>query len=164
MSDVSVVSTETSAADHLRWLRELNGEGKLAIKLDFSRLNHMDSPVGVEADSNIFVYALLVAAALAWWLGGLKAAGITAAIGVVVYYTLGQLYVRRRLARRVTAAALADITIWQKLWNFGGIKLTPQDGSADCAAPQGNWMALVRRLRGLEIVVPSASNVRPPAL
>lgn len=164
MSDTSAPLPEASAADHLRWLRQLNGEGRLAIKLDFARLDHMDSPVGVEADSNIFVYAFLAAAALAWWLGGLKPAGIVAAVGVVVYFTYGRVYVRRRLARRVTAAALEDITIWQKLWNFGGVTLAPQDGGEECAAPKGNWMALVRRLRGLEIAAPPASRLTPPAL
>ncbi|MBV9522277.1 MAG: hypothetical protein JO010_05765, partial [Alphaproteobacteria bacterium] len=66
----------------------------------------------------------------------------------------GRAYVRRRVAMRVHERALQDSDLWRRLWRFGGVRLVPR-GADDpaakqriepCAAPEGNWMALVRTL------------------
>ena len=134
-----------SASDLLRALAGLVEAGKVAVRLDFRRLNHMDSPVGVEADSNIWAYGVLALTILAWWRGGWEIGVAVAVIGTIAYYTVGRVYVRRRLDQRVTATALGDLDTWRKLWRFGGVMLVPQDGEP-CVAPDGNWMALVRSM------------------
>jgi hypothetical protein len=134
-----------SASDLLLALARLHEASKVAIKLDFKRLNHMDSPVGVEADSNLWAYAVLALTLLAWWRVGWEVALAIAVVGVVAYYTAGRAYVRRRLERRVVEKALGDLDTWRKLWRFGGVALVPRDGEP-CIAPEGNWMALVRSL------------------
>lgn len=135
----------SSADELLRALAGLVGTGKVTVRLDFGRLNHMDSPVGVEADSNIWAYGVLAVTILAWWRGGWEIGLAVAVIGTIAYYTVGRAYVRRRLERRVTAAALGDLDTWRKLWRFGGVTLVPQGGEP-CVAPDGNWMALVRSM------------------
>ncbi len=141
---------DASAADLLRGLRGLVESGKIRIELDFGRLDHMDSPVGVEADSNIWVYVGLPICALVFWQLGLWPGIAAAAVFVGLYFTAGRSYVRRRLTRRVYEQVLQDSELWRKLWRFGGVTLAHGEGAAAarCTAPDGNWMALVRSLAG----------------
>ncbi len=141
---------EASAADLFRELRRLVASGTLRLELDLARLDHIDSPVAVEADSNIWVYGLLVICVAVFWQAGPVPGVVAIAVSLVLYFTLGRRYVRRRLRRRVHERALGDGEIWQRLWRFGGITLVADEagtgGTQRCVAPQGNWMALVRRL------------------
>jgi len=79
---------EASAADLLRALRGLVASGAVRIELDLKRLDHMDSPVGVEADSNIWVYGSIpICAGVFWQLG--PWAGIAAVVvSLALYFTL----------------------------------------------------------------------------
>jgi hypothetical protein len=65
----------------------------------------------------------------------------------VLNLTAGRSDVRRRLIRRMHERALGDGEAWRRLWRFGGVTLVEQ-GAERCAAPHGNWTALVRRLAG----------------
>src|ERR1051326_8804557 len=104
------------AADLLRILRRLVAEGRVTVDADLRRLQHMDSPVVVEADTNLWIYAAIAAVLLAWWAwGNLPALG-TAAAGALAYFPLGRRYVERRLERRVREVALADGEVWRRLW------------------------------------------------
>jgi hypothetical protein len=110
----------------------------------------MDSPVAVEADSNIWVYGSIVVCAIIFWQGGIFPGIAAIAVSLALYFTVARRYVHRRLIRRVHERALGDSEIWRRLWRFGGVTLVTDGGSGDedgrCAAPHGNWMALVRRL------------------
>jgi len=136
---------EASANDLFREMRRLIEHGKLRLELDLARLDHIDSPVAVEADSNIWVYGLIAVCAVAFWLGGTGPGIAAIAISLVLYFTVARAYVRRRLIRRVHERALGDGEVWRRLWRFGGVTLVG-DRDARCAAPEGNWMALVRTL------------------
>jgi hypothetical protein len=139
-----------TAEDLLRRLRTLIAEGRVSLAIDPRRLNHMDSPVVVEADTNIWLYGLLAASAVFWWAGGMPAGLGALAISIGIYATAGRRYVRRRIERRVHAVALYDVAAWRKLWRFGGVALSAGQGPAarSCAAPAGNWMAFVREMTG----------------
>lgn len=141
------VAPEDTAVELFRTLQRFQAEGRVALRLDYKRLHHMDCPVSVEADSNIIAYGVVAATLVALWLGGWWAALATLAAGAAIYVTIGRRYVRGRIRRRTEEQALARLDLWQRLWRFGGIALVPKDGGADCVAPQGNWMALVRTLR-----------------
>jgi hypothetical protein len=142
---------EASTDELFRELRALLARGKLRLELDLARLDHIDSPVAVEADSNIWVYGAIAVCAAAFWQGGTYPGIAAIAISLALYFTVARRYVRRRLVRRVHERALGDGEIWRRLWRFGGIALVAASagGAEDrCVAPQGNWMALVRRLAG----------------
>ena len=126
-------------------LNRLRTDGKIALRLDYKKLTQLDSPVGSEADGNIWAYGGLALAIVAWWFRGWQVAVGVAVAGVLIYFTLGRWYMHRRIRRRVEDKALVDLTQWRRLWNFGGVALVPGAGE-ECAAPQGNWMALVRNL------------------
>lgn len=141
MPDLS--ETPPEAAELLATLRRLAGERKIEIEIDPRRLNHIDSPVASEADGNIWVYgAVGIAALLLWWKGPVPAVAVLA-VGALLYLTLGRAYVHRRIEQRVRQKALNDLDVWRKLWRFPGLRLTAT-GSAECASPEGNWMAFVR--------------------
>jgi hypothetical protein len=140
---------EASADALFRELRALLARGRLRLELDLARLDHMDSPVAVEADSNIWVYGAIAVCAVVFWQLGTYPGLAAIAVSLALYFTVARRYVRRRLVRRVHDRALGDGEIWGRLWRFGGVTLVEEgNGDADgrCIAPQGNWMALVRRL------------------
>jgi hypothetical protein len=138
-----------SASELLAALRRLAAEGKVTMTIAPERLNHIDSPVAVEADGNIWAYAFLLAAALVGWRWGVIAGLMALALGVALYFTLGRAYVHRRIERRVRRDALQDLEKWRKLWRFSGLTLVAVDrpGLAPCASPDGNWMAFIRSVR-----------------
>jgi hypothetical protein len=120
--------------------------GQISMRLDYKKLEQLDSPVGSEADGNIWVYGGIALAIAAWWFGGWQAAAVVAALGIAIYLTLGRAYIRRRIQRRVENQALTQLELWRRLWKFGGVTLV-SPGGQDCAAPAGNWMALIRRIQ-----------------
>ena len=139
---------EASDVELLRALRLLIEKGALSLELDLRRLDHIDCPVAVEADSNIWVYGAIPICALVFWRLGLWPGVGAVALALALYFTLGRAYVRRRLVRRVHERALQESALWRRLWRFGGLTLidaAPGDGERCCVAPEGNWMALVRR-------------------
>ena len=142
--------SEPSARDLFRELCRLVASGTLRLELDLARLDHIDSPVAVEADSNIWVYGLIAVCAVVFWREGMLPGVAAVAASLVLYSTAGRTYVRRRLIRRVHERALGDDEVWRRLWRFGGVTLVESESAEDpterCTAPQGNWMALVRRL------------------
>jgi hypothetical protein len=143
---------EPSARDLFLRLRSLIDGGVIGLELDLKRLDHMDSPVGVEADSNLWIYPGIVATGLAFWFIGPYGGVAVAVAALALFLTAGRAYVRRRLVRRVHQRALQELEIWRKLWRFGGVRLVPHGGRAGpaqpCVAPEGNWMALVRTIGG----------------
>ena len=147
IQDVAPATAET-APELFRALRRLHQEGRIALSYDYARLHHMDCPVGVEADGNVIAYTVIGAVLLALWLAGWQAALGVLVLGTALYFTLGRRYVRGRIRRRVEERALESLDLWQRLWRFGGVGLVPKDDGTACVAPNGNWMALVRSLRG----------------
>ncbi len=138
-----------TASELLARLRRCHADGRVAIDFDMKRLMHMDSPVSFEAESNQWVYGLLALTAALWYVFGYKIGLATAAISLSLYLSLGKVYLRRRIARRVRGRALDDEAQWRKLWDFGGVTLQetkPGGAGARCVAPGDNWMEFVRRL------------------
>ena len=138
---------DPTPAELMRMLRALIASGALVLDLDFKRLDHMDCPVAVAADSNVWIYAGVALCLLAFSLGGLWIGAATSVACLILYVTVGRAYVHRRLRRRVDEQALSDSETWRKLWRFGGVALVAADRTR-CAAPDGNWMALVRERSG----------------
>ncbi len=130
-------------------LRRLCAEGRVAIQIDPKRLTHIDSPVAFEADSNQWVYALLVITGIIWWQHSWQAGMTAAAVSIAIYLTVAKRIVRGRIDRRVREQVLNDVVRWRKLWSFGGIVLTEVTDAGEasrCEAPAGNWMEFTRRL------------------
>ena len=140
--------TAETAEALLAALRRLAAEGRVELRIDPRPLGHIDSPVSSEADGNIWVYGVILLAGLLLWWRGLVPALAAGAAGIVFYLTLGRAYAHRRIKRRVREKALTSIETWRKLWRFPGLVLTApgRPGPADCASPDGNWMAFVRAL------------------
>jgi hypothetical protein len=133
----------------LAMLCRLEDEGRLRLRIEPSLLTHIDSPVASEADGNIWVYGALAVAAVLWLWRGAVPGLLAFAVGLLVYFTLGRAYMHRRIERRVREQALGSIESWRRLWRFRGLTLSAADrpGLAECASPDGNWMAFVRALR-----------------
>ena len=113
-------------------------------EFDLARLDHVDSPVAVEADSNIWICGLIAICAVVFWQEGALPGVAAIVVSLLLYLTARRAYVRRRLIRRVHERALGDGKVRRRLWRFGGVTLV--EGTEPCTAPHGNWMALVRRL------------------
>jgi len=144
--DIPPEAGETADALFAR-LKRLNEEGKVALDLDLKRLMHMDSPVAFEAESNQWVYGLLVVTAGLWYWFGYKIGLGVAGASVLFYLTIVKALLRRRIERRVREQVLEDLVRWRKLWSFGGVAIRATSAGDDetCTAPKDNWMEFVRR-------------------
>lgn len=120
--------------------------GTVELRLDARRLDLVDSPVSVQAESTRWLYGMVVATGAAWWWGGQVAGLAVAAASVGCWFLWVRRDVARRIRRRVETVALDDAATWRRLWRHGGLALGLAGGGAACAAPDGNWMQFVRDL------------------
>jgi hypothetical protein len=124
--------------DYLAALRQAYDDGRLQVELDYGKLDHLDSPINVQAEK-------------AWWIFGGLFGGIGlgyffdwhygvgfAAVIAALYVTLGKRIINRRMRARLRSMALEDIAVWRKLWRIRGVTLAV--GEARCVAPDGNWV------------------------
>lgn len=137
--------TELTDAQLLGDLRKLLESGAARLEVDAAKLNHMDSPVGVESESNRWFAVLFAVCAAATWFGGWIGGVLALAASVALWFGYVRPDTHRRVERRVRSAALNDVQTWRKLWRFGGLRLVA--GEAICAAPADNWMQFVRERR-----------------
>lgn len=129
--------------DLLALLKDAIAAGRVTVALDYKRLNHVDSPICVEADSNRWIYGIM-ATTLGAGLGIAWYAGLAAmALGVALYFSLGRGWIRRRMAARFHRAALDDIAAFKRLWRLHGVTLAPASRATLCRSPDGDWRRFV---------------------
>jgi hypothetical protein len=137
--------TDLTDLQLLAELRSLIEAGAARLEIDAGKLDHIDSPVGVSAESTRWFALLAAAIGAAAWFGGWIAAGLALAASVASWFGLVRPDVRRRIEARVRTVALFDVQMWRQLWRFGGVRLVA--AGATCVAPDGNWMQFVRDRR-----------------
>lgn len=123
-------------------LRAMIERGDVRLELDASKLDHMDSPVSVQADSTRWFAALFVACGAAFWFGGWIGGAVAFAASIALWFVWVRPGTHRRIRARVRTVAMDDTQVWRKLWRFGGVRLIA--ANASCAAPNDNWMQFVR--------------------
>jgi len=129
--------------DLLVLLKDAIVAGRVTVGLDYKRLNHVDSPICVEADSNRWIYGIM-ALTLGAGFGIAWPAGLAAmALGVVIYFVFGRDWIRRRMAARFHILALEDIAAFKKLWRLHGVTLAPASRATLCRSPNGDWRRFV---------------------
>ncbi len=129
--------------DLLDMLETAHREGRITIVIEAVRLDHMDSPIAVDADSTRWLYGLVVAVGLIWWFAGTDY-GVRALIAAaLIYATFGRHMVERNLRRRFFDIGIKDILIWRKLWRLKGITMEDPASGAVCVSPDGNWQRFV---------------------
>jgi hypothetical protein len=118
--------------DLLEILRSAETDGRVTIGLDPRKLDDVDSPISVQADSTRWIYGLMAAALLVWWLGGATAGAGAIAAAAFIYATIGRRQVERNIRRRFYSGGIWDIRTWRKLWRFEGITLTCNPRAGTC--------------------------------
>ncbi len=139
-----VPPTGPDERDLLVRLRALHEAGRIKVTVNRAKLSHMDFPLGLEADGNRWAYAIVLAIVAIWWFLGMYAGIASAIVGFLIYQTLGQRYVERRLLARIHDKGLGEIDNWRKLWRFGGVILTDPKTGETCLGPEGRWMGFVQ--------------------
>jgi hypothetical protein len=134
--------------DLLEMLRAAETDGRVTIGLDAGKLDDVDSPISVQAESTRWIYGLMAAVILVWWLGGTYAGLGAIAAAALIYATIARRQVERNIRRRFYSGGIWDIRTWRKLWRFEGITLscTPAagaEGAAVCRSPDDNWQRFV---------------------
>lgn len=129
--------------DYLRLLREAIAAGLIKPALDLGKLEHVDSPISVQADSNRWIYSLIVIVSAAAWFGGLWWGIGAATAGAVGWFTIGKRWHRQRMERRFYDLSLQQTEEWKKLWRMPGVTLIDTRSDAECASPSGNWRVFV---------------------
>ena len=129
--------------DLLEMLRAAAADGRVTIGLDPRKLDDVDSPISIQAESTRWIYGLMAAALLLWWLEGAYAGVGAIAAGALIYATIGRRQVERNIRRRFYGLAITDIGVWRKLWRLEGITLSLDSKGKACASPDGNWQRFV---------------------
>jgi hypothetical protein len=129
--------------DYLRLLRDALQSGAVTVSLDFGKLEHIDSPISVQADSNRWIYSLIVIVSAAAWLGGVWWAVGAASAGATAWFAVGKRWHRRRMEQRFHQVTVHNLEDWKKLWRMPGIVLTEAKTGNQSQSPSGNWRALV---------------------
>lgn len=129
--------------DLFRILGQAIAAGRVSVALDHRRLNHQDSPICVEADSNRWIYCIMAAGIATGLLWGWKWGVGAAAGGLALYFAIGRHWVRRRMTARFHDRALADIAQFKKLWRLNGVTLTLMSRPVLCRSPRGDWRRFV---------------------
>jgi hypothetical protein len=126
----------------LATLRAMIERGEVQLELDAAKLDHMDSPVSVQADSTRWFAILFVTCGAAFWFGGWIAGTAALAASIALWFAWVRPGTHRGIQARVRGVAMDDTQLWRKLWRFGGVRLVA--ANASCAAPNDNWMQFVR--------------------
>ena len=125
--------------DYLRLIREAVSAGHIKPALDYGKLEHVDSPISVQADSNRWIYGLIVAVSAAAWFGGMWWGIGAATIGAAGWFSIGKRWHRQRMERRFYDLSLQHTEEWKKLWRMPGVALIDTRTGAECVSPAGNW-------------------------
>lgn len=129
--------------DLFRLLGEAIAVGRVSVALDYKRLNHTDSPICVEADSNRWIYGTMAAALGVGYFAGWPAGLAALAAGIALYFAFGRNWVRRRMAARFNGRALSDIAQFKRLWRLNGVTLALASRPVICRSPKGDWRRFV---------------------
>ncbi len=134
--------------DLLEMLRAAAADGRVTIGLDPRKLDDVDSPISIQAESTRWIYGLMAAAIGVWWLGGAYAGIGAIAAGALIYATIARRQVEQNIRRRFHRRGIGDIVTWRKLWRLEGITLACNlragvKGAPVCSSPDGNWQRFV---------------------
>lgn len=129
--------------DYLRLMREAVSAGHIRATLDYAKLEHVDSPISVQADSNRWIYGLIVVVSAAAWFGGMWWGIGAATLGAAGWFGIGKRWHRQRMERRFYDLSLQHSEEWKKLWRMPGVTLIDTRTGAECVSPAGNWRGFV---------------------
>ncbi len=124
--------------DYLAALRQALDSGRLTLEMDFAKLDHVDSPVLVQAEKAWWVFGGLFGGlglgyALDWHYG--VGFAVLAALG---YLVIGRRIMNERMRRRMRSLVMEDVVLWRKQWRLKGLALVV--GDARCESPDGSWI------------------------
>lgn len=134
--------------EYLRLLRDAITAGAIKPVLNFSKLEHVDSPISVQADSNRWIYSLIIIVSAAAYLGGMWWAIGATGLGAVGWFSIGKRWHRQRMERRFYDVSLDRTEEFKKLWRMTGVTLIDAKTSQECVSPAGNWRAFVAQVTG----------------
>ncbi len=124
--------------DYLAALRRALDDGRMQIELDYPKLDHVDSPVLVQAEKSWWVFGGLFGGLAAGWFVDWHYGVGFAVVVAALYLTLGRRLINLRMRKRMRAMIMEDVVLWRKQWRLKGVTLV--HGEERCVSPEGNWI------------------------
>lgn len=128
--------------------------GAINLSLDFKRLTHPHCPVPFHTLTTRIAYLYLVICVLVLGIkAGLGLPWIPVLVGLAVltaaYWTIIRRDAERRVFAKIRSDLLADSTLWDKVWRYGGMRLSRRDGDREIVAeaPKDPWPIFMREYR-----------------
>lgn len=118
------------------------------MRIDFGRklIVHPHSPLSVAPIETQAVFAVALPPFAVWYLaGGLYALGTFVALAGL-YWFVARHWMNRLMHKKAVRYIRENPDSWAKSWAFGGMVLTPADGTPPCVAPDGSWRELAQKL------------------
>jgi hypothetical protein len=124
--------------DYLAALRQALDDGRLQIEMDVAKLDHVDSPVFVQAEKSWWVYAALFGGIALGWFVEWHAGVIFAVAVFALYFIVGRRIILTRMRQRLRKVIMEDLALWRKQWRLKGLVLVA--GGARCESQDGSWI------------------------
>lgn len=124
--------------DYLAALRQALDDGRLTIDMNFGKLDHVDSPVNVQAEKAWWPFAALFGGVGFGWFVHWYYGVAFAAFVVALYYTVGRRIIVSRMRTRLRGQIMEDVTLWRKQWRLKGLTLVAN--GVRCESPDGSWI------------------------
>ncbi|MBL8688734.1 MAG: hypothetical protein JNL04_06520 [Rhodospirillaceae bacterium] len=129
-------------------------DGRVDFSIDFKRLTHPNCPIPFHTQTTRIAYLYLVlccvGAGIKVWLG-LPWIPVLAGLAVftLVYWTLIRGRAERQIALKIQRELFADSASWDKVWRYGGMRLSRRDGDREIVAeaPKDPWLTFMREFR-----------------
>jgi len=145
-------------------LREAIRAGDLRVEIDRARLSHIDCPVAADALSTRALYLMVALGALSYWLLPWTLAGAFCGAMLLFYGTAGYPWVSRKMQRAALAQMLDSLTLWDRMWAFGGVSLYDRAGGLLAQSGGPDWRGWADKLANATLNLTASSlEVKPGA-
>lgn len=145
-------------------LRQSIRDGEIRVEINPRRLSHIDCPVAADALSTRALYLMVGLGALAYWQMPWQLAGIFCAAMLLFYATAGHHWVGKRMQRAALVQLLDSLTLWDKMWAFGGVALYDRQGGLLAESGGPDWRVWADRVTQSTLNLTASSlEVKPGA-
>ena len=145
-------------------LREAIRSGDVRVEISRTRLSHIDCPVAADALATRALYLMVALGGLAYWQMPWQLAGVFIGAMLLFYSTAGYPWVGRQMQRTALVQLLDSLTLWDKMWAFGGVTLYDRGGGLLAESGGPDWRSWADRAAGSTLNLTASSlEVKPEA-
>ena len=127
-------------------LRQAIRDGEIRVEIHPRRLSHIDCLVAADALATRALYLMVALGAFSFWLMPWQLAGIFCASMLLFYATAGNHWVGKQMQKAALVQLLDSLSLWDKMWAFGGVALYDRHGGLLAESGGPDWRVWADRV------------------